>query len=106
VICAHVQTELDEWSGHADQFTLYEGFALLESVGEIPQADKFITERISPNLRLVRIRKRCIKTWKLKAAFPYGCTITWTDSLPEETVISVFPKKSVEDELEAIIRLK
>lgn len=50
----NVVSELEEWSGHADQFILYEGFGLLESAEPLPQADRFTVERIAPRLRLVR----------------------------------------------------
>ncbi|HAM50450.1 MAG TPA: hypothetical protein DCP92_07035 [Nitrospiraceae bacterium] len=50
----NVLTELDAWNSHAELFTLYEGFGLLEKTGGLPEADKFTAERISPNLSLVR----------------------------------------------------
>jgi hypothetical protein len=50
----NVAIELDEWGGHAELFTLYEGFGLLESADPLPLADNFTVERISPQLRLVR----------------------------------------------------
>ena len=49
----NVLTELDAWNSHAEIFTLYEGYGLLEKTGELPEADKFTAERISPNISLV-----------------------------------------------------
>jgi len=51
---SNVQIELDEWAGHADQFTLYEGFSLLEMTDPPLEAEKFMAERISPGMFLVR----------------------------------------------------
>ena len=51
---ANVQVELSEWAGHADQFTLYEGFAILETTDVPPEIEKFSKESISPALHLVQ----------------------------------------------------
>lgn len=94
----NVQIELDEWAGHADQFTLYEGFALLESVDEVPEADKFTTERISPSLRLVRNSGQLFSTLEALGCVPLR---VWhqTGELARiaETAVSVFPKESAVD---------
>lgn len=49
----NVQIELDEWVGHADQFTLYEGFALLETAAFPSVLTKYSSEMISPALTLM-----------------------------------------------------
>ncbi|MEA3340009.1 MAG: hypothetical protein U9R15_08590, partial [Chloroflexota bacterium] len=54
----NVVRELREWSKHAEKFTLYDGFALLEGDEELLASDSLIgeltVERISPAMRLVR----------------------------------------------------
>lgn len=50
----NVQVELEEWSGHADQFILYENFGLLETSSLPAEAVSLVAERISPGLSLVR----------------------------------------------------
>ena len=50
----NVAREIAEWSWHAEKFVLYEGFALLEGDEDLPLADPFTVERISPTLRVVR----------------------------------------------------
>jgi hypothetical protein len=49
----NVARELDEWAEHSEKFTLYEGFALLEGDEDLPAADPFTVERISPTIRIV-----------------------------------------------------
>ncbi|HEY52207.1 MAG TPA: hypothetical protein G4N94_01985 [Caldilineae bacterium] len=49
----NVRIELEEWMGHADVFTLYNGFALWEGRKQARMAG-FTVEEISPNLRIVR----------------------------------------------------
>ena len=54
----NVVRELKEWSEHAEKFTLYAGFALLEGDEDLLASDRLINEmtleRVSPNIRLVR----------------------------------------------------
>ena len=54
----NVARELKEWSEHAEKFTLYTGFALLEGDEDLlasdPLINKTTVERVSPNIRLVR----------------------------------------------------
>ncbi|MBU1878801.1 MAG: hypothetical protein KJ734_07615, partial [Chloroflexi bacterium] len=49
----NVAWDLAAWSRHAEKFTLYRGFALLEGDEDLPAADPFTVERISPAVRLV-----------------------------------------------------
>lgn len=49
----NVVTELEEWSGHSEAFTLYDGFGLLEGDADIPAVEAATVERISPTLRIV-----------------------------------------------------
>ena len=91
----NVQIELDEWAGHADQFTLYEGFALLESVDEIPDADKFTVERITPTLRLVRGPEKLFSTLETLGRVPVRAVHGILDFFPiADSAVSVFPKES------------
>ncbi|MEA3345797.1 MAG: hypothetical protein U9Q78_06075 [Chloroflexota bacterium] len=49
---------LEEWTQHAEKFTLHEGFTLLEGDEDMLASDPLINEltveRISPNIRIVR----------------------------------------------------
>lgn len=50
----NVAVELQEWAGHADVFTLYDGFGLVESAGAHAAVDPFAAQSIGEGLRLVR----------------------------------------------------
>lgn len=47
----NVQREIDEWASHAEKFTLYQGFALLES--DTPPDGAHVVEQISPHIYLI-----------------------------------------------------
>jgi hypothetical protein len=94
----NVKVELEEWAGHADQFTLYEGFALLESVEQIPEADKFTAERITPTLRLVRDNEKIFSTLEAKAYAPLRIQHPTGGFAPlAESAVSLFPKESAQE---------
>jgi hypothetical protein len=95
---ANVKVELGEWAGHADQFTLYEGFALLESVDEIPESDKFTADRIAPTLRLVRAGGEIFSTLEANAYAPLRIQHPTGEFAPlAESAVSRFPKESVQE---------
>jgi hypothetical protein len=97
----NVKVELEEWAGHADQFTLYEGFALLESADEIPEADKFTVERIAPTLRLVRAADKLFPTLEANHRAPLRIQHPADGFAPlAESAASLFPKVSAEAEAE------
>ena len=50
----NIRIELEEWSGDSEVFTLHEKVALLEGDEDLPAADRFIVESISPTIRIVR----------------------------------------------------
>jgi hypothetical protein len=91
----NVQIELEEWAGHADQFTLYEGFSILESEGGIPKVDKFTVEQITPNLRLVRSAEALFSTLESLDLVPLRIQHPGREfkRIPESAA-SVFPKES------------
>jgi hypothetical protein len=94
----NVKVELEEWAGHADQFMLYEGFALLESVDEIPELDKFTAERITPTLRLVRDNDGLFSTLEAKAYAPLRIQHPTGGFAPlAESAVSLFPKESAQE---------
>ena len=96
----NVKVELEEWSGHADQFILYEGFSLLESVLEIPESGSFIVERIAPTLRLVRASKQLFSMLETNAYTPLLIQHPAGGFAPlAESVISLFPKKMPEENI-------
>ncbi len=91
----NVQIELDEWAGHADQFTLYDGFALLET-NDVPlEAEKFIVERITPALYLVRSPEKVYAMLEtlghvpIRVQHPVGQL-----ARVAESAASLFPKES------------
>ncbi len=97
----NVKVELEEWSGHADQFTLYEGFALLESADEIPEADKFTVERLAPTLQLVRPAGKLFPTLEANHRAPLRIQHPADGFTPlAESAVSLFPKVSAEAEAE------
>lgn len=49
----NVLAELEEWAGHSQVFTLYDGFALLEGDKDLVLAKDFTVENITPSLRIV-----------------------------------------------------
>jgi hypothetical protein len=91
----NVKVELEEWSGHADQFTLYEGFALLESVEDVPEADKYTLERIGPTFWLTRASDRLFAKLETNAYAPLRVRHP-TDrfALLGEATVSRFPRES------------
>jgi hypothetical protein len=94
----NVKVELEEWSGHADQFILYEGFSLLESVEEMPESGSFIVERIAPTLRLVRAGKQLFSILEANAYAPLLIQHPAGGFAPlTESAISLFPKKTPEE---------
>ena len=96
---ANVKVELEEWAGHADQFTLYEGFSLLESVDEIPEADKFTVERIAPTLRLVHASEKLFSTLEVNSRVPLRVLHSADGFAPlAESTVSLFPKASAVEE--------
>jgi len=91
----NVQIELDEWAGHVDQFTLYEEFALLESVDEVPEAEKFTVERISPTLQLVRSSERIFSMLETLGRVPMRVQHPVDEFAPlAKSAVSLFPKES------------
>jgi hypothetical protein len=103
----NVQTELEEWSGHADQFTLYEGFTLVESVDETPQAEKFTVEHISPNFSLVRSGKELLQNLENEGCVPLRIDHPRGEFfLLQEMVSSAFPKKVIEEIQERVNQVK
>jgi hypothetical protein len=50
----NVLAELEEWAGHSQVFTLYDGFGLLEGDKDLLSAKDFTVKNITPSLRIVR----------------------------------------------------
>jgi hypothetical protein len=91
----NVQIELEEWAGHADQFTLYDGFSLLEMADPPSEAEKYITERIAPDLCLVRKPQSVFSTLETLGHVPLRVThLTEEFTLVAESSRSIFPKES------------
>jgi hypothetical protein len=100
---SNVQIELEEWSGHADQFTLFEGFALLESTETLPQAEKFLVERLSPHLSIVRNAPGLFISLENEGCVPLEIPHLPDEFFPlQETMTSIFPKETaIEDQVKA-----
>ena len=101
----NVKVELEEWSSHAEQFSLYEGFSLLESVDEIPEADSFTVERITPTLRLVRAGAKLFPTLEANVYAPLLIQHTAGGFAPlAESAISLFPKELAAEDVHRMPR--
>jgi hypothetical protein len=50
----NIVIELQEWTGHAEKFILYEGLGLFEGDKNLAVADSFTVENISPGLRIIQ----------------------------------------------------
>ncbi|KAF5427195.1 hypothetical protein C5S39_13890 [Candidatus Methanophagaceae archaeon] len=50
----NIVTDLEEWTAHAETFTLFEGFGLLECAESLKLPAEFIVTDISPELKIVR----------------------------------------------------
>jgi hypothetical protein len=50
----NVVTEVEEWAGQANVFTLYTDFSLLEGDPRLPEVESFVVEQISPTICLIR----------------------------------------------------
>ena len=91
----NVLTELEEWVGHSEVFTLYYGFGLLEGNPTLEMANNFTVKNISPALRIVKNPKNLFG--KLEEAKLVPMFVKHSDkafrSLPDG-VKSRFPKKS------------
>ncbi len=92
---SNVQIELDEWAGHADQFTLYEGFSLLEAADLPLEAEKFVAEKISSTLRLIRSPEAVFSTLETLGHVPVRIQHPGKEFTPvAESATSVFPKET------------
>ncbi|MBT8420824.1 MAG: hypothetical protein KJO08_08200, partial [Gammaproteobacteria bacterium] len=117
---ANVVAELDEWSGHAEAFTLYTGFGLLEgkpvtakaskdaSAADAPVTedaegnrlqvaiDKATVERISPSLRIVsrpaKLFARMEKDGQIPLLITHGEAAF---SAPPARAVTVFRKAAI-----------
>jgi hypothetical protein len=89
----NVSTEIGEWSGHAEMFTLYDGFGLLESVDELSAGDAFTQQEIAPHLRLVSDPQNLLSVLEKKGLAPINAkhSLLGFSPLPDG-VQSVFPK--------------
>ena len=101
----NVQVELEEWAGHADQFTLYEGFALLETAEIPPEVEKFCTEKITPSLSLVRTPDQVFPILEREAQIPLRVShFEWEFMLLPESAISLFPRYMPETDIPKVAR--
>jgi hypothetical protein len=91
----NVQIELDEWVGHADQFILYENFALLETVNLPVEVEKFIVEKISSTISLVHSPEKVFAILEKLEHIPLRMEhLPGEFALLEETTTSIFPKEA------------
>jgi len=91
----NVLTELEEWVGHSEVFTLYHGFGLLEGNPNFDMVKNFTVKNISPALRIVKDPKNLFG--RLEEAKLVPMLVKHSDKafrpLPDG-VKSRFPKKS------------
>jgi hypothetical protein len=91
----NVATELEEWSGHAEQFILYDGVGLLESTAPLPQAQEYTIEQISSHFCLVRQIDDLLVVMEKAALAPLRVDHNAVNfELLPETAQTIFPKKS------------
>lgn len=51
----NILVELDNWCGHSEIFTLFEGAGLFEGKLNLPELEKYTIEKISPAMRIVNL---------------------------------------------------
>ena len=89
----NVSTEIEEWAGHTEMFTLYDGFGLLESVGKLSEGGSFTQQEITPHLRLVSDPKNLLTLLEKKGLAPIKMKHSSFEFSPlPEGAQSVFPK--------------
>ena len=90
----NVMRELAEWRAHATKFTLYQGFALLEGDGALPEAEPYTVERVAPGLRIVRAPAEVRAGLELAGKAPLWVEHSATKLAPlPPAVKSVFPRQ-------------
>jgi hypothetical protein len=90
----NVLAELEEWSGHADQFTLYENIGLFEGDLTLPGVSDHIAERIAPGLALVRHAEQLAAGLESAGCVPLIAAHLSASFLPlPEAAQSLFPKE-------------
>jgi hypothetical protein len=94
----NILTHLEDWTAHAEMFTLFDGFGLLECDEKLGLADGFTVENITPNIKIVRSPAKLFA--QLESAELVPVLVKHPDSSvrpPEKGVRSVFcdasPKK-------------
>ena len=91
----NIETELQEWTDHTENFILYEGFGLLEGEKNEQTSDSFTIEEITPNLRIVHSPKVLYERLEQAELVPFHIEHANSNlqPLPEKT-ITLFPKIS------------
>lgn len=90
----NVQIELEEWAGHAEQFILYEDFALLETADLPVEIEAHIAEKITPAINLVRNPEKVIEVLETLGRVPIRISHSLVEFTPiPESAASVFPKE-------------
>jgi hypothetical protein len=90
----NVLVELEEWAGHADVFTLYEGFGLVECQTESAIVDGFTVEKIGNSFHLVREPETLLS--RLRESKAVAIHIQHADhhlQLLPEKLQTIFPRK-------------
>ena len=91
----NVITEIKEWSGQSDTFTLFKGFGLLEVNGKVPESDWYSVEQVAPGLSVIKEPLNLFNRLETKELLPF--LVQHTDNslktLPKG-ISSVFAKKS------------
>ena len=90
----NIVLELEEWSGHSETFTLYEGLGLLEGDQDLPEVDRWTVEKVSSGMRFVRSPGELFRHLENKELVPLKVRHANSSlhSLPRE-VRTVFAKK-------------
>ncbi len=90
----NIVAELEEWTGHSENFILFEGFGLLEGDGKHGY-NSFTAEEISPNLRIVRSPGTLFSRLEKAELVPLRITHKKSTLQPlPDRADTVFPKES------------
>lgn len=94
----NVEIELNEWAGHAEVFTLFSGFGLLENADPLPtEVNNYLVDSLTPHLHLVKQAQQL--TAAISRAEKVVLTISHRPegfSLVPEKAHTVFPRSRPE----------
>jgi hypothetical protein len=109
----NIHTHLEDWTAHAEMFTLFDGFGLLVCDEQLVLPDGFTVEDITPNIKIVRSPAKLFAQLESSELVPLlvkhsdssvrqpekGVRSVFSDTLPEtkrqKKAVNIKKKKSV-----------